>query len=104
VSAEWNGLNRRHNLSGCGSRSRRGNNRDFSSGLNNGSSISDRSNSIRGRGSSRFINRLCVGLVGRAFPRDVASLRALVADLARRAQWATIGGGAVTGDVALEEV
>lgn len=41
------------------------------------------------------------GLVGRAIPGDVAGLRTLVADLAGGAQWATIGGGAVTRDVAL---
>ena len=43
-------------------------------------------------------------LVGRAFPRDVAGLRALVANLAGRAQWATIGSSAVTRDVALNLV
>jgi hypothetical protein len=34
----------------------------------------------------------------------VAGLRALVADLASRAQGATVGGGAVTGDVTLQSV
>ena len=47
---------------------------------------------------------LSSGLVGRAFPRDVAGLRALVANLAGRAQWATIGSSAVTRDVALNLV
>ena len=43
-------------------------------------------------------------LVGRAFPRDVAGLRALVADLAGGAQWAAVGSSAVTRDVTLDIV
>ena len=43
-------------------------------------------------------------LVGRAFPRNVAGLRALIADLTGGAQWATVGSSAVTRDVTLHIV
>lgn len=41
------------------------------------------------------------GLVAWTLPRNVTGLRALVADLAGRAQRTTVGSGAVTGDVTL---
>ena len=51
------------------------------------------------------LSRLLVsGLIVRAVPGDVASLGTLVADLASRAQGATVGGGAVTRDMALRKI
>lgn len=65
-----------------------------------GSSLGAGFNSDGGsRGSGRRVRSMGGRLVARAFPRDVAGLRALVADLAGRAQRTTIGSGAVTGDV-----
>lgn len=64
---------------------------------------SNGSSSGNGSGGSRISSRLSSRLVVRAFPRNVASLGTLVADLTGRAQWATVGGGAITRDMALYE-
>lgn len=58
---------------------------------------------IGGSRSGNLVQRrLSDGLAVGAVAGDVASLRALVADLAGGAQRAAIGGRAVTGDVALQ--
>lgn len=68
----------------------------------NGSSLRADFSGRGGRGSGWRVSRLLSSrLVGWAFPRDVTGLRALVADLAGRAQWATVGSSAVTRDVTL---
>lgn len=57
--------------------------------------FSGNSSGGRGRGRLSSLSRL----VARALPRDVTGLRALVTDLAGRAQRATVGSGAITRDV-----
>lgn len=59
--------------------------------------FSGNSSGGRGRGRLSSLSRL----VARALPRDVTGLRALVTDLAGRAQRATVGSGAITRDVTL---
>lgn len=58
------------------------------------------SRSSGGRGSSRGRFSSLLGFV-LALTRDVTGLRALIANLAGGAQRATVGSGAVTGDVTL---
>lgn len=57
-------------------------------------------NTSGGHGCSR--NRVCGSLIVGAIPRDVAGLRALVADLTSGAQRATVGGRAIARDVTLK--
>lgn len=73
----------------------------LSAGLNGdgGGNRGRRSN----RGSSRSRLSSLLGLV-LAVARDVAGLRALIANLAGGAQRATVGSGAVTGDMTLTTV
>lgn len=78
--------------SGSGSR---GSNGDF------GSRLDGNGSNRNGGGGTSLGGLLGSGLVVGAVPRDVASLGALVADLAGGAEGTTVGSGAVTGDVAL---
>lgn len=66
-------------------------------GGNHRGSIGDH---LGGRSRNRLERLLGNRLAVRAIPRDVASLRALIADLAGGAQGAAVGSRAVTGDVA----
>lgn len=100
--------NRNPTLSNRGSRSSRSNRRG-----NIGGALNDRGSS-RGGGSwrsgssssssssrSRLSSGLCVGLIGWAISGDMTGLRALIADLACRAQGPAIGGSTIARDVAL---
>ncbi|KAB8278040.1 hypothetical protein BDV30DRAFT_154476 [Aspergillus minisclerotigenes] len=88
-------------LCDSGGRSSRRNRGSLCASLGGGGAGSRGSRSSSGGRLSRLLGS---GLVVGAVPGDVTSLGTLVADLASRAQGATIGGGAVTRDVALGKV
>lgn len=87
-------------LCDSGSRSSRRNRGSLCASLGGGGGGGAGSRGSRSSSGGRLSRLLGSGLVVGAVPGDVTSLGTLVADLASRAQGATIGGGAVTRDVA----